>query len=257
MDQGLRKGERYMPSLFPMPSPPGPCRSLPRGVSLIELIVVLLIMIVVSGFTMGAIQTMRKNTKVGASADRITSLLHLARNLAISNNAMYFVRINAADGTNDNNSDIQFLSIYYFPKTVDAVTFRTEPDKSSANAWNPGGYNPVTKQLNINPNTTAPYNNVLVRTVYLEGNTTNFSDDGTSVTNNTSVYCGINTPLATPHFVCFNPDGSCGTPTMQLYVTDNKSFVSDDTARQDAINKSDVRVKTIRIFSGGMIKREF
>ena len=87
-----------MPSLFPMPLVP--CRSgrNPRGVSLIELIVVLLIMIVVSGFTMGAIQTMRKNTKVGASADRITSLLHLARNLAISNNAMYFVRINAAGG---------------------------------------------------------------------------------------------------------------------------------------------------------------
>jgi len=142
------------------------------------------------------------------------------------------------------------------------VTFQTEPVLGTAYgdqyAWNPGGYDATTHQLAANPhNLPSLYKNVCVKTFYLEGNTTNVSDDGTTVTNNTTVYLGINTPLSSPHFVCFNPDGSCGTPTMQLYVTDNKNLVSDDVARQDAINKSDVRVKTIRIFSGGMIKREF
>ena len=252
------KSNRTFPC--PLSLAPRPCCS---GASLTELIVVLMIILLLMSFTMNALITMRKNTRLNASAERITSMLHLARNLAISNNAMYFVRINAADGaTNDSNSDIQSVSIYYFLKASDAVNFKAEPDPtSSPNAWNPGSQvvNLATGQLLINPSTSLPYNNVRVQAVYLEGNASTASEDGSTVSYSTSVFCGINTPQLTPAFHCigFNPDGSCSTPTTQLYVTDNKSFVTDSTGRQTAINKSDVHVKTIRVFSGGLIKREF
>jgi Tfp pilus assembly protein FimT len=233
----------------------------PPGASITELIVVLLIILLLMSFTMNAILTMRKNSRLNASADRITSMLHLARNMAISNNAMYFVRINAADGTaNDSNSDIQSVSIYYFLRSSDAVAFQKEPDPTtSPNAWNPGSLvtNPANGQPLINPSNSLPYNNVRVQAVYLEGNASSISDDDTAISYSTSTFCGINSPLGAQHFIGFNPDGSCSTPTIQLYVTDNKKFVADDAGRQNAISRSDVHVKTIRVFSGGLIKREF
>src|SRR5437016_1123430 len=108
-----------------------------RGYSIIELIVVLLIILLLASFSMNAMQTLRKGTRLNASADRVVSMLHLCRNMAISNNAMYFVRINSADGnpTDDSNINIQSVSIYYFLKASDAVNLQLEPAPASANAW--------------------------------------------------------------------------------------------------------------------------
>lgn len=63
-----------------------------RGTTLIELIVVLLIMAILSGLLLSGIMAMKHHSALDLSVERTVSMLHLTRNLAISNNAIYMFK---------------------------------------------------------------------------------------------------------------------------------------------------------------------
>lgn len=230
------------------------------GSSLIELLVVLAIILILTGMTVGAYQTMKKSSRVNAATDQVVSMLHLCRNLAISNNAMYFIRIenDDVDPTThlpvDSNTGIPFpdmIGIYYFTKASDALA-----------ATNPGT---VWDTIPSQPTDLLQAPHVAVQRVALE-----------------QCWYGVNPCQNSPVVLGFNSDGTLAGPLMQLFVTDvpdfrnsadNPTQINNDAKRQTAINAiiynpgatqstthtqdAGGMIKTIRVFSGGLIKREF
>lgn len=99
-------------------------RRVGRGFTLIELIVVISIMLLLLASLIGGYSTMQKAQRLRNSTEKVLSTLHLARSLAIANNAIYHVRVEnyhePIAESPDPFSD-QCISVYCYTKASDAI----------------------------------------------------------------------------------------------------------------------------------------
>jgi len=153
----------------------------------------------------GGFASMQKNLRLSNSTKKVLSTLYLARSLAIGNNAIYHVRIEnwhavTASQPNPNPFSEQYIRVYYFPNTDEALAVTKEDNV----VWDIFWDKKTTPQPPVNYN-------------YRVG----------SVQMDPQTYLGIqNTYGATAPstaVLSFNPDGTANTPGgtgMYFYVTD-------------------------------------
>jgi prepilin-type N-terminal cleavage/methylation domain-containing protein len=169
-------------SFMRMQSPQSISRRTPtQGFTLLEVLVAATIMVIISIMLIGGTSAMMANQKFTSSTDRVISTLHLARNLAITHNAIYHVRIQNFDIVNGKDNYQQAIGIYCFPRANDALSTQNvnrltgEPDNvdpavNPEMGWSP--YNTLTPD--IRPPQPAPpflYRNYRVAYVPLEKDT--------------------------------------------------------------------------------------
>jgi prepilin-type N-terminal cleavage/methylation domain-containing protein len=244
-----------------------------RGITLIEMIVVLAIILILASLTVGAYNRMQASQRVAGATDRVMTLLQQARNLAISQNAIYHIRIenpwNPAILPSGAPGD-QYLTIQRFPKTSVAqkVAATTDVEPTAAHAWSPWPpvKDPTTGEFVINtaiealdPLTSNPYNNYRVNVCRL---------DRPVCVGLQAAKLAITAPTTV---LSFYPDGSAST-NVTIYVTDDLTFAENQPApadyptvndgRWDAFNqktgtvaaKQWARINMIDVYQGGLIK---
>ena len=245
-----------------------------RAFTLLEMLVVLTVILILTSSIISGYTTMQRNQRLSKAFDKLTVTLNLAKNLAITNNAVTFVEV-----TGDPTNPPQVLKIHVFPNAADGlkVTGRTprrtqlepNPFPSSTpatlvvlapNAWCPMNWKSI-NQPYVEPasaafTTTTPvtqvpgsgqaYNNYLADTIPLENSTA--VGIYPTVVGQTSVLVG------------FNNDGSLLTPPAMLYVTDDiKDLYLNDANLNSAINGvagEPILDRTCGrcVFGGGIIK---
>lgn len=242
-----------------------------------ELLVVLTVMLILTSAIVSGYTNMQRAQRINRSTEALLSTLNLARNLAISNNAVAYVEIVGNDPANPvNNGAKQMLKIHIFPNPADALTVNGEPAANTSvtnpvsttpanlvqlapNAWNPTAKNPWIEPLSIpytdGTSTQIPgygqaYNNYVAESLTVEPNTV------------LGVYPLIATidPVTgtAPVLIGFNSDGTCCTPAAKLYVTDDpkRLYNTDATTFGKAAQGHDPHLKVIDVFAGGLIKLE-
>ncbi|HYG76334.1 MAG TPA: type II secretion system protein [Planctomycetota bacterium] len=106
------------------------CHTKPRGFSVPELIVVVAIMVILSASLISGYVNMQKNQRMKSATERFVTILHTARSLAITNNAVYHVYIdNWQPGvTTGQRFDDQSISIQCYPEVSRALRINDELD---------------------------------------------------------------------------------------------------------------------------------
>jgi len=117
-----------------------------RGFTLLEILVAVTIMVIISLMLIGGTNALIANQKFTSSSDRIISSLHLARNLAITHNAIYHVRIQNYMISNGQDDFQQGIGVYCYPRANDALSIQRlnrltgQPDVVDPELyWNPRG----------------------------------------------------------------------------------------------------------------------
>ena len=87
---------------------------------MLEMIVVVCIMLILFGIVASSLTGFSRARKVRNSIERVATVLNVARSKAISDNAIYHVRVE------NRGPDNQWVSIYRFPKASDALKAVTE-----------------------------------------------------------------------------------------------------------------------------------
>ncbi len=128
-----------------------PLNRVARGVSLIELLVVLGIVTVFSILLISGYRRFQSGFNASAALSRVESALHYARNLAIANNAVYHVRFETCDTLPTSPTYNSLLpqaavGIYCFTDMSTALTVTNENCAAVNNANN--GWNPFTTLCN-------------------------------------------------------------------------------------------------------------
>ena len=114
-------------------------RKLYSGFSMLELMVVIIIIAILFLCLASGYISLQKNQRLGNSAQKVFSALHLARSLAIGNNAIYKVWIDNWVSTPppfETNFENQFVRVCYFPNIQDALAVTTA-DKFTLNNNDP------------------------------------------------------------------------------------------------------------------------
>lgn len=121
------------------------------GFTLTELLVVIAVMMVVMGMLVINLAQLSRNQKVRSSEEAVVNTIALARSMAISDNAIYHVRVENA------GKDNQWIGVYRFPRVTDALSAGHDLSVQAmpGPGWNLGA-------------TPGAYTNVLVRKVGLE-----------------------------------------------------------------------------------------
>lgn len=107
------------------------------GFTLIELVVVITIMTILAAMLVSGYASMQKTQRLNNAADKVLSMLYKARSLAISNNAIYLVRLQ--DGywsdpltinpvTGRPKDDGQWIMLYRYTSTSEALSIHTTLD---------------------------------------------------------------------------------------------------------------------------------
>ena len=200
----------------------------PRGVTFIELTVVIAIMAAVAVSFISGLIRYQSRYKATAALNMVDSALHYARNLAIANNAIYHVRFENVFETNPSDTtqttdptlrkplDQQSIGIYCFPNLSQAmgVTEESQVNLSNGHGWNE--YRTLTTPANIT------HDNYLInRTVLPQGAYVGFHYTGTASPPYDRVLYFM--PDGTMYF---SADGSTRTGAM-IFVTDNKDYADD------------------------------
>src|SRR6185436_18421715 len=102
-----------------------------RGVTLLELLVVIGIILILVAMFLGGMGNLSKSRKLRLSVDRVVNTLALARGQAISDNAIYHVRVE------NRASNDQWISVYRFPAVSDALRATDEQAVQAMGGWNP------------------------------------------------------------------------------------------------------------------------
>ncbi|MCY3019173.1 MAG: hypothetical protein NTW87_09125 [Planctomycetota bacterium] len=246
------------------------------GFTLAEVLMVALIILILTASVVGGYNSMQKNQRLSNATEKAQSMVHLARSLAIANNAIYHVRIEnwrvVGDPDKDDPYADQFIGVYCFPTLSDATKVTLE-DSPEVKTRVPGYWN-----IGATIKDPAVFNHYCVERVRL--------DLGT--------YLGIQQdPGATAKskaVLAFYPDGSASSH-MTIFVTDNatqarirdglairttlndfrdpkdQSGVSMGTQtfpdyyselnrnRISAFNSGNAHIRMIRVLQGGLIKQ--
>jgi len=190
------------------------------------MVAVMVIVLIICLGLIGAYSSMQKGQRLNNSTEKLLSTLHLARSLAISNNAIYHVRI---DNWAPNDGLIpttdaslpgafpelwfagQWIKVYSFPSSHDALTVATEDDVTEWNSFKDWNAETLANASGGNPP------NVNVASVRMESGT----------------YLGIQNPsgagVPSKTVLSFYPDGTAHTPdgnAVYFYVTD-VTFIPD------------------------------
>jgi len=213
---------------------------------MLELIVVVTILVILSASLISGFASMEKTQRLNNATDKVMSMFYKARSLAISNNAIYHVRLQDGDWTNINpltgrpKDDYFYLVLYKYNSAAEALSVHNSSDMAagSANAasgltvspadaqshydqmmstasgmdtTDPTGAEALRNQAStkyINPTTGLVYNNYRVDQVKL--------DVGTAM--------GIQSPIGSgmppaDDVVFFYPDGTAS-KSVTIFVTD-------------------------------------
>jgi len=102
------------------------------------MVAVVCIMLILFGIVASSLTGFARARKVRNSVERVATVLHVARSKAISDNAIYHIRVE------NRGPDNQWISIYRFPKASDALRAATETDVQAIKGtdgvttdWNP------------------------------------------------------------------------------------------------------------------------
>jgi type II secretory pathway pseudopilin PulG len=211
---------------------------------MLELIVVVTVMAILSASLVSGYTTLQKNQRLNSATDKVMSMLYKARSLAISNNAVYHVRI-------DNfHQKEQYVSIYKYARIAEALQVHFDPGPPMNTSYTPNpvpgkpnrqmavlgpnALNPTPNLSFVNPETqwldsttglpdpaqpAYMYNNVMVDSVKLEPHT----------------YAGIQVPMdsgvPSSQMIFFYPDGTAetGPSAFIIYVTDDDNLWENRT----------------------------
>jgi type II secretory pathway pseudopilin PulG len=126
------------------------------------MIIVVVIMLILFGIVASSLTGFARARKVRNSIERVATVLHVARSKAISDNAIYHVRVE------NRGPDNQWISIYRFPKASDALKAVSEADVQAIKGPDgvTTGWNPSSKQKH--PVTGQEYSNYRVEAQGLE-----------------------------------------------------------------------------------------
>jgi len=204
---------------------------------MVEMLVVMGIMLILTSTIISGYATMRRNAVLSHSFAKLQSIVYEARNLAISNNAMYCVRIDNAD------PNFQVASIYYFPNVNDATTAcsRNAPDWQTAlnDAAN-----------DIKNASTAP---LRIDMEQLDMQTW-FGCQDPSPSSNPPALVGVQVMIG------FNADGTkIPNGVSRMFVVDDSKLKEDgsdatNVARMQKFKGGSLHVKMLKIYGGGMVK---
>ncbi len=229
---------------------PGRRRRPPTGYSVLELMTVVLIVAIVSLMLFGAYASLERNQRLNESTDRVTSMLYLARSLAITHNAVYHVRIYPraqAQVPANEKTALQTVAVNCFPSDTVALGVLRDSDLIAApHLWN---ISTLTNGLD----------NYQVDSVRLHSGT--FTD--------------LHAPTPSDNVIYFLPDGTAS-QSCQIYVTNEKELsefattISEDAryryreellherfvtlVDEPRINRANVGVRVIQVMRSGMIR---
>jgi type II secretory pathway pseudopilin PulG len=107
---------------------------------MLELLVVIGVMLILIGMVVSSLSGLGAQWRLRNSTERVANMIALARSRAISDHAIYHVRIA------NRSADEQWVGVYRFPHAADALTAATEADvqelaerrkKGESKGWNP------------------------------------------------------------------------------------------------------------------------
>lgn len=105
----------------------------PRGVTYLEMIVVIAILTLLAASLVGGLRSLRGANRLHSSVEAVANTISLARSRAIGDNAIYHVRV-LNRGFND-----QHIQVYHFPRTSHALRADDEEWVQSNGGWNSSG----------------------------------------------------------------------------------------------------------------------
>ena len=256
-------------------------RARSSGFTVIEIIIVAGIILILTASILGGYANFQQHHRLSASVDRVLSTFHLARSLAISNNAIYHIRIEDYEVVDATTNPVtaklipeNFVSIYSYARSADAIRVQEEPHPLSDDWWN--SHFALTDKAGEpfkNPyDTTKPYNNRRVERNKLEMGT----------------YVGVQNPVKEVEkgaVLSFYPDGTASESIVffvtaedaKLYDDEGKVYEARDNKaltllerqtiadlRRNAVNGvkrtdggsygDDGKIRIIQVLKGGMIK---
>ena len=104
------------------------------GFTMLELVVVVSILVILSASMISGFASMERTQRLNNATDKVISMFYKARSLAISNNAIYHVRLQDGDWTNVNTAtgrpvdDSYYLMLYKYTSTSEALSVHTAAD---------------------------------------------------------------------------------------------------------------------------------
>jgi prepilin-type N-terminal cleavage/methylation domain-containing protein len=259
-------------------------RTSPRGVTLIEMLAVLAIILILTSSIVSGFTNMQRAQRLNRSNEKLLSTLNLTRNLAISNNAVAYLEIvGTSPEVIAETGSKQALIIHIFPNPADALTVNGEPAANisvpnthsttpanlielAPNAWNPtknkGWVEPLSIPYQDGTSNPIPgygmaYNNFTPETIRVEP---------TTLIGSIPVAIPVDATGTAPILIGFNPDGTLvNAAAIKLYVTDDPKRLygppnpTIETTLEDIVNTKhtpDPHLKVIDLFGGGLIKQE-
>jgi len=202
---------------------------------MLEMVIAMIIIAILALSLMGGYVNMQRTQRLSNAAEKVLSTLHLARSMAISNNAVYHVRLEDYEVISATSNPITarllkepHLSVYCFPSTSDAVSVITEPAPTGKNWWSehgaldfsdPADPTRVKRLSYLNKYTNQPLNNYRIERVGLEQHA------GMGVQDPVRDFSAGNGPL-----LYFNPDGTAS-QNMTFFVADDEAKLYDDTGK--------------------------
>lgn len=202
-----------------------------RGYTILEMAVVMVIIAILAASLFGGYVNMQKNQRLSNSAEKVMAGLHLARSLAITNNAIYHIRIQDYEVVSATSNPVlakhQSIAVYCYPKASDALEVVTEPHPTQPSTT--GRYHWWSQYRTLKNPVGQPYTNP-----YLPGANVpldNYCVD--SVKLEPKTYFGAQNPVRDVYqgvVLSFSPDGTAS-ENVTFFVTDDECKLTDDASQ--------------------------